>query len=58
MAVYEVERLKISAEPASMEINAIPMMMAIEQQVMWEEPFYNECRKGIYKIRQPMDNQK
>ena len=40
-----------------MEKNGILMMMAIEQQRVWVEPFKEE-RKGMFRLRKPMERKK
>ena len=56
-AVGASEGVRVANDPDTMERNAILIMMAVEQQKIWEEPFYAECRKGIFKFRQPKEDQ-
>ena len=35
--------------------NSLLMMMVVEQQSIWEEPFHNESRKGIFKLRKHIE---
>ena len=41
-----------------MEMNSVLMMMTIEQQRVWEEPFRDESRKRSFKLRKPMESQR
>ena len=52
-AVCGVQSSLVSNNEATMEKNSIHMMMAIEQQKVWVEPFKEE-RMGIFKLRKPM----
>ena len=37
------------------EKNLLLMMTVVEQQRIWEEPFHNESRKGIFKLRKHIE---
>ena len=56
-AVYELTDRVVSNEQKSMERNGVLMMMAIEQQREWVEPFKEE-RKGIFRLSKPMERKK
>ena len=50
-AINRIEGNRVADEVNTMEKNATHMMLAVEQQRMWTEPFYDESAKGIYRLR-------